>query len=105
MRSLTARAREGKLQPAEYEGGTFTLSNLGMFGIREFAAVLNPPQACLLAVGAAERRPVVKGEAIVPATVMTCTLSIDHRAVDGAIGARFLAEFKRLVEQPLAMLL
>jgi pyruvate dehydrogenase E2 component (dihydrolipoamide acetyltransferase) len=105
MRSLTARAREGKLAPAEYEGGTFTLSNLGMFGIREFAAVLNPPQACLLAVGAAEKRPVVKGEAIVPATVMTCTLSIDHRAVDGATGARFLAEFKRLVEQPLAMLL
>jgi pyruvate dehydrogenase E2 component (dihydrolipoamide acetyltransferase) len=105
MRALAERAREGKLLPAEYEGGTFTLSNLGMFGIREFAAILNPPQACLLAVGAATRRPVVKGDAVVSATVMTCTLSIDHRALDGAIGARLLAEFKRLVEQPLAMLL
>ena len=105
MRDLYARAVAGKLAPVEYEGGTFTISNLGMFGIKEFAAVINPPQACLLAVGVAQPRPVVKDGAVVPATVMTCTLSIDHRAVDGAIGARFLAEFKRLIEHPLAMLL
>ena len=105
MRDLHARAVAGKLAPAEYEGGTVTISNLGMLGIKEFAAVINPPQACLLAVGEAQPRPVVKDGAVVPATVMTCTLSIDHRAVDGAIGARFLAEFKRLIEHPLAMLL
>lgn len=105
MRDLHARAMAGTLAPAEYEGGTFTISNLGMFGIKEFAAVINPPQACLLAIGEAQPRPVVKNGAVVSATVMTCTLSIDHRAVDGAIGARFLAEFKRLIEHPLAMLL
>lgn len=105
MRDLHARAMAGKLAPAEYEGGTFTISNLGMFGIKEFAAVINPPQACLLAVGEAQPRAVVKDGAVVPATVMTCTLSIDHRAVDGAAGARWLAEFKRLIEHPLAMLL
>jgi pyruvate dehydrogenase E2 component (dihydrolipoamide acetyltransferase) len=105
MRDLAARAQEGKLAPAEYEGGTFTISNLGMYGIREFAAVINPPQACLLAVGEAAPRPVVKDGKVVPATVMTCTLSIDHRALDGVIGARWLAEFKRLIEHPLAMLL
>ncbi|MGB8274696.1 MAG: pyruvate dehydrogenase complex dihydrolipoamide acetyltransferase [Alphaproteobacteria bacterium] len=105
MRALTARAKQAKLMAEEYQGGTFTISNLGMFGIRAFAAVLNPPQACLLAVGRAEKRAVVKDDAVVPATMMTCTLSIDHRAVDGAIGARWLSEFKRLVEQPLAMLL
>jgi len=105
MRDLHARAMAGTLAPAEYEGGTFTISNLGMFGIKEFAAVINPPQACLLAVGEAQPRAVVKDGAVVPATVMTCTLSIDHRAVDGAAGARWLAEFKRLIEHPLAMLL
>jgi len=105
MRDLHARALAGKLAPAEYEGGTFTISNLGMYGIKEFAAVINPPQACLLAVGEAAPRPVVKDGKVVPATVMTCTLSIDHRAVDGATGARWLAEFKRLIEHPLAMLL
>ena len=105
MRDLHARAVAGKLASAEYEGGTFTISNLGMFGIKEFAAVINPPQACLLAVGEAQPRAAVKDGVVVPATVMTCTLSIDHRAVDGVIGARFLAEFKRLIEHPLAMLL
>ena len=105
MRDLHARAAAGQLAPAEYEGGTFTVSNLGMYGIKEFAAVINPPQACLLAVGAAAPRPVVKDGAVVPATLMTCTLSVDHRAVDGVGAARFLAEFKRLIEHPLAMLL
>jgi pyruvate dehydrogenase E2 component (dihydrolipoamide acetyltransferase) len=76
-----------------------------MYGIKEFAAIINPPQACLLAVGEAAPRPVVKDGKVVPATVMTCTLSIDHRALDGVIGARWLAEFKRLIEHPLAMLL
>jgi pyruvate dehydrogenase E2 component (dihydrolipoamide acetyltransferase) len=105
MRDLHARAAAGQLAPHEYEGGTFSISNLGMYGIKEFAAVLNPPQACLLAVGAAEPRAVVKEGKVVPATVMTCTLSTDHRAVDGVGGSRFLAEFKRLIEHPLAMLL
>ncbi len=105
MKALAAKAREGKLMPEEYQGGTFTISNLGMFGIREFAAVINPPEGCILAVGAGEQRPVVKDGALAVATVMTCTLSVDHRVVDGAIGAKFLAAFKMLVEDPLTMLL
>ena len=105
MKGLAARAREGKLMPEEYQGGTFSISNLGMFGIREFAAVINPPQGCILAVGAGEQRPVVKDGALAVASVMTCTLSVDHRVVDGAVGAKFLAAFKALVEDPLTMLL
>jgi pyruvate dehydrogenase E2 component (dihydrolipoamide acetyltransferase) len=105
MRDLAARAREGKLSPEEYQGGTFTVSNLGMYGIKEFAAILNPPQACILAVGRAEPRAVVKDGELAVANVMTCTLSIDHRAVDGAIGAEFLAAFRRLIEYPPTMLL
>ena len=105
MRDLGARARAGKLAPHEFQGGTFTISNLGMYGIREFAAVLNPPQACLLAVGKGESRAVVKDGALAVATVMTVTMSIDHRAVDGATGARFLGVFKGLIEDPLTMLL
>ena len=105
MRELAPRAREGKLRPEEYQGGTFTVSNLGMYGIREFAAILNPPQGCILAVGTGEQRPVVKDGALAAATVMTCTLSADHRVVDGAVGAEFLAAFKRLIEDPLTMLL
>jgi pyruvate dehydrogenase E2 component (dihydrolipoamide acetyltransferase) len=101
VKALAARAREGRLQPAEYQGGSFTISNLGMFGVRAFSAIINPPQSCILAVGAAERRPVVRGEVCLPATVMSCTLSVDHRAVDGAVGARYLAAFKSLIEQPL----
>ncbi|HMO45188.1 MAG TPA: pyruvate dehydrogenase complex dihydrolipoamide acetyltransferase [Rubrivivax sp.] len=104
LRELAGRAREGRLKPAEYEGGGFSISNLGMFGVREFAAILNPPQACILAVGAGEPRPVVHDGALAIATVMTCTLSVDHRVVDGAVGAEFLAAFKGLIEQPLAML-
>jgi pyruvate dehydrogenase E2 component (dihydrolipoamide acetyltransferase) len=105
MKDLAKRARDGKLKPEEFQGGTITVSNLGMFGIREFSAILNPPQACILAVGAAEARPVVRDNALAIATVMSCTLSVDHRAVDGAVGAEFLAAFKKLIEDPLTMLL
>jgi pyruvate dehydrogenase E2 component (dihydrolipoamide acetyltransferase) len=104
-KDLAARAREGKLKLEEFQGGTFSISNLGMFGVRDFAAVINPPHGGILAVGAAEQRPVVKNGALAIATIMSCTLSCDHRAVDGAVGARFLAAFKRLVEDPLTMLL
>jgi pyruvate dehydrogenase E2 component (dihydrolipoamide acetyltransferase) len=105
MRDLAGRAREGKLKPEEYQGGTFSISNLGMFGIRDFSAVINPPQGCILAVGSGEQRAVVKEGALAVATVMTCTLSVDHRVVDGAVGAEFLAAFKKLIEDPLTMLL
>ncbi|AWK87055.1 pyruvate dehydrogenase complex dihydrolipoamide acetyltransferase [Azospirillum thermophilum] len=105
MKDLAKRARDGKLKPEEFQGGTFSVSNLGMFGIREFAAIINPPQGCILAVGAAEQRPVVKDGALAVATMMTCTLSVDHRVVDGAVGAEFLAAFKKLIEDPLSMLL
>jgi pyruvate dehydrogenase E2 component (dihydrolipoamide acetyltransferase) len=104
-RDLSQRARSGKLKLKEFQGGTFTISNLGMFGVREFAAVINPPQGGILAVGAGEQRPMVKNDQLTVATVMTCTLSGDHRAVDGAVGARFLAAFKRLIEEPARMLL
>ena len=105
MKDLATRARDGKLTPEEYQGGSFSVSNLGMFGVKQFDAVINPPQACILAVGAGEQRPVVKNGEIVPATVMSCTLSVDHRVVDGAIGAELLAAIKRYVENPALMLL
>ena len=105
MKSLAAKARDNKLKPEEFQGGGFTISNLGMFGIKDFAAIINPPQGCILAVGAGEQRPVVKSGALAVATVMTCTLSVDHRVVDGAVGAEFLAAFKKLIEDPLSMLL
>ena len=105
MKELAGRARDGKLKPEEYQGGTFSVSNLGMYGIKSFAAVINPPQGAILAVGAGEQRPVVKEGALAIATVMTCTLSVDHRVVDGAVGAEFLAAFKKLIEDPLTMLL
>ena len=105
MKDLAARARAGKLKLEEFQGGTFSISNLGMYGIRDFAAVINPPQGCILAVGAGEQRPVVQGGQLAIATVMTCTLSSDHRVVDGAVAAQFLAAFKKLVEDPLTMLL
>jgi len=103
-KDLVARARAGKLKLEEFQGGTFSISNLGMYGVREFAAVINSPHGGILAVGAGEPRPVVKNGALTVATVMSCTLSCDHRAVDGAVGAQFLAAFKRLVEDPLTML-
>jgi pyruvate dehydrogenase E2 component (dihydrolipoamide acetyltransferase) len=105
MKDLAGRAREGKLKPEEYQGGTFSVSNLGMYGIREFAAVINPPQGAILAVGAGEQRPIVKDGALAVASMMTCTLSVDHRAVDGAVGAEYLAAFRKLIEDPLTMLI
>ena len=105
VKELAGRAREGKLLPEEYQGGTFSISNLGMFGIREFAAVINPPQSAILAVGRSEERPVVRDGALAIATMMTVTLSVDHRAVDGALGAQYLAAFRGLIEDPLTMLL
>jgi len=100
IRELAARAQEGRLKPEEYKGGGFTLSNLGMYGVREFSAIINPPQSCILAVGAAEPRAVVRDARVAVATMMSCTLSVDHRAVDGALGAEFLQAFRQLVEQP-----
>lgn len=102
---LAARARDGKLAPEDYQGGGATLSNLGMYGVRDFAAIINPPQASILAVGAAEQRPVVKDGALAVATVMSATLSVDHRVVDGATAARLLAAFKGMLEDPLRMML
>src|SRR5437763_7438555 len=104
-KDLAERARAGKLKLEEFQGGTFSISNLGMYGIREFAAVINPPHGCILAVGAGEERPVARAGHLAVATVMTCTLSCDHRVVDGAVGAQFLGAFKKLVEDPLTMLL
>jgi pyruvate dehydrogenase E2 component (dihydrolipoamide acetyltransferase) len=100
---LVARARAGKLQPHEYQGGTASMSNLGMLGIREMVPVLNPPQALILGIGAGERRPHVIDEALVVATLMSVTGSFDHRAIDGALGAKFMTEFKALVEAPLSI--
>lgn len=104
IRELASRAKEGRLKPDEYKGGGFTLSNLGMYGIREFSAIINPPQSCILAVGAGVSRPIVRDGEIAVATVMSCTLSVDHRAVDGALGAEFLQHVKRYIEQPDLML-
>lgn len=105
IKELAGRARANKLKPEDYQGGGFTVSNLGMYGVVSFAAIINPPQSCILAVGAGKRRAVVReDDMIVAATVMNCTLSVDHRSVDGAIGARYLSAFKDLIEQPLRLL-
>jgi pyruvate dehydrogenase E2 component (dihydrolipoamide acetyltransferase) len=104
MKDLAARARDGKLKPEEYQGGTASISNMGMFGITQFDAVINPPQAMILAVGAGEKRPYVVGDELTVATVMSATGSFDHRAIDGADGAQFMKAFKHLVENPLGML-
>jgi pyruvate dehydrogenase E2 component (dihydrolipoamide acetyltransferase) len=105
MRDLAGRAKTGKLKLEEFQGGTISISNLGMYGIKDFAAVINPPQGCIIAVGAGEQRPVVKNGALAIATVMSLTLSADHRVVDGAVGAEFISEVKKLLEDPLLMLL
>jgi pyruvate dehydrogenase E2 component (dihydrolipoamide acetyltransferase) len=104
MKELAGRAKEGKLQPHEYQGGTASLSNMGMYGIKQFDAVINPPQAMIMAIGAGEKRPYVVNDALSVATVMSATGSFDHRAIDGADGARLMQAFKRLVENPLGML-
>lgn len=103
MKDLAARARKGVLKPEEFQGGGFSISNLGMFGIKQFSAIVNPPQSCILAVGASEERPVVKGGKVEIATIMNVTLSVDHRSVDGAVGAEFLAAFKRGIEDPVML--
>lgn len=105
VKDLAARAKGKKLKPSDYEGGSFSVSNLGMFGIRNFTAVINPPQSAIMAVGAGEERPVVKNGVLGSATMMTVTLSCDHRAIDGALGAQLLQAFKVLIEDPLTMLL
>jgi pyruvate dehydrogenase E2 component (dihydrolipoamide acetyltransferase) len=105
MKDLAARAKTGKLKPEEFQGGGFSISNMGMYGVSDFAAIINPPQAGILAVSAGQQRPVVKDGALAIATVMTCTLSVDHRIVDGALAAEWIAEFKRIVEQPLSLML
>ncbi|MFN7038377.1 MAG: pyruvate dehydrogenase complex dihydrolipoamide acetyltransferase [Alphaproteobacteria bacterium] len=104
MKDLAARAKAGKLAPEEFQGGGFSISNLGMFGIKSFNAIINPPQSCILAVGAGSKRVVVKDNEMKIATVMDVTLSVDHRVVDGAIGAEFLSVFKKLIENPILML-
>jgi pyruvate dehydrogenase E2 component (dihydrolipoamide acetyltransferase) len=104
MKDLAGRAREGKLKPVEFQGGTFSISNLGMFGVKDFQAIINPPQACIMAVGAGVEKPVVVNGKVEIRTVMSCTLSTDHRAVDGAVGAEFLQIFKKYVENPVSML-
>ena len=105
VKALAARAKEKKLKPQEYEGGSFSVSNMGMFGIKNFTSIINPPQSCIIAVGAGEERPVVKDGKIEIATVMTITMSCDHRVVDGATGAKFLQTLKRFIEAPASMLL
>jgi pyruvate dehydrogenase E2 component (dihydrolipoamide acetyltransferase) len=103
-KDLAERARTRKLKPDEFQGGTFSVSNLGMFGIKSFASIINEPQGCILSVGAGEQRAVVKNGQLAVATVMTVTLTCDHRVVDGAIGARWLAAFKTLIEDPITMI-
>jgi len=103
MKELINKAKAGKLKPQEFQGGTFSLSNLGMYGIKDFSAVINPPQGCILAVGTGEERPIVREGKVEIATLMNCTLSVDHRVVDGAVGAKFLKELKHLIQTPVLM--
>ena len=105
VRNLAERARARKLQPEDMSNGTFSISNLGMFGIEEFTAVINPPEGAILAVGTIRSEPVVQGGAIVPGRRMRFTMSCDHRIIDGATGAKFMAALKRIVESPVSMLL
>jgi len=104
MKDLATRARARKLAPQEYQGGAFAISNLGMFGVESFDAIINPPHAAILAVGAGVRKPVARGEAVVIETVMSVTLSVDHRVIDGALGAQFLQAVKDCLEDPLSLL-
>jgi pyruvate dehydrogenase E2 component (dihydrolipoamide acetyltransferase) len=104
-KDLAERARTKKLKPEEFQGGTFSVSNLGMFGIKSFASIINEPQGAIMSVGVGEKRPVVRGDQLAIATVMSVTLTCDHRVVDGAVGARFLAAFRALIEDPMALLI
>jgi pyruvate dehydrogenase E2 component (dihydrolipoamide acetyltransferase) len=105
VKELAKKAHEKKLQPSEWEGSTFTISNLGMFGVEDFTAIINPPDACILAIGGIKETPIVKDGQVVPGNVMKVTLSCDHRAVDGAVGAAFLKTFKGLIEDPVRILI
>jgi pyruvate dehydrogenase E2 component (dihydrolipoamide acetyltransferase) len=105
VKDLAGRAKDKKLQPSDWEGNTFTISNLGMFGIESFTAIVNPPDSCILAIGGIKEVPVVKNGQVVPGNVMKVTLSCDHRVVDGATGAAFLQTFKGYMENPVSMLL
>jgi pyruvate dehydrogenase E2 component (dihydrolipoamide acetyltransferase) len=104
MKELAGLAKDGKLQPEQYQGGTASISNMGMMGIKQFEAVINPPQGMIMAIGAGEKRPYVINDSLQIATIMSATGSFDHRAIDGADGARLMQAFKRLVENPLGML-
>jgi len=104
MRDLAERAKAGKLKLEEFQGGTISISNLGMFGTKQFTAVINPPQSAIIAIGAGEKRPVVKNDQLAVATVMSCTATFDHRVVDGALGAQFMSAFKKLIEVPITLL-
>ena len=105
VKELAARAKERKLQPEEYTGATFSISNLGMFGIKEFTAIINPPEAAILAIGGATPTAVVRDGAIVVRNIMNVTMSCDHRVIDGAMGAKFLQTFKQMLENPILMLM
>ncbi len=105
MKDMAGRAKAGKLRPEEFQGGGFSISNMGMFGVSQFNAIINPPQSAILAVGAGAKRPVVKNDALAIATVMTVTLSVDHRVVDGALAATWLKAFKGIVEDPLSLMM
>jgi pyruvate dehydrogenase E2 component (dihydrolipoamide acetyltransferase) len=105
MRVLAERARAGRLRPEDYSGGTCTVSNLGMFGVTSLYPIVNPPQTCILGLGAIEERPIVRDHALGVGQMMTCTLSADHRALDGAVAAEFLAAFRQLIEDPWSLLL
>ncbi len=105
IKEMAGRAREKKLQPEEYTGATFSISNLGMFGIKEFTAIINPPEAAIIAVGAATPTPVVRNGEVVIKNIMNVTMSCDHRAIDGATGAKFLQTFKQMLENPILMLM
>ena len=104
VKDLATRAKSKKLKPEDFQGGTFSVSNLGMFGIKSFASIINEPQGAIMSVGAGEPRAVVRGGQLAVATVMTVTLTCDHRVVDGAVGARFLQAFKAMIEDPVTML-
>ena len=105
MKELIGRAKAGKLKPEEFQGGGFSISNMGMYGVSQFTAIINPPQSAILAVAAGQQRPVVKNGALAVATIMTCTLTVDHRVADGALGAQWMAAFKAIVEDPLSLML
>ena len=105
VKELAGKARDGKLKPEEYQGGTFTISNLGMFGVKSFNSIINPPQAGILSVGAGEQRPVVKDGALAIATVMSLTLAVDHRCIDGTPAAAMMKDLKAILEDPMQLML